>query len=212
MLGIFIGLVAVWSLLGIGIKAWNPPFDAAAMQSIASHPNATLTSIAHVVSDAGSFALLGPLSIAFVLLRRWKRPADDLSLVVIAAGCAALPSVIKLIVDRPRPMFGAANHLVTLSFPSEHATQAAGIYLTIAIMLSKGLARGWREAVIVIAIAIALAVAWARVYLGVHYPTDVAAGLLLGWSWALLVFRFARLQLTRSVAESVTAPNRPATS
>jgi undecaprenyl-diphosphatase len=42
---------------------------------------------------------------------------------------------------------------------------------------------------------IAIAVAWSRVYLGVHYPTDVAAGLLLGWSWALLVFHWARPKL-----------------
>lgn len=182
------------------------------MQSIAAHSNPTLTSIAQIVSDAGSFALLAPLSIAFLLLRRWKRPADDLALVVIAAGCAALPSIIKLIVARPRPEFGNATHLLTLSFPSEHTTQAAGIYLTIAILLSQGLKRGWRELVIVLAVLLALGVAWSRVYLGVHYPTDVAAGLLLGWSWALLIFHWARPGLTRSVTESVTAANSPATS
>src|SRR6202035_5745229 len=66
---------------------------------------------------------------------------------------------------------------------------------TAAIMLSQGLARGWREAAIVLGVVIALAVAWSRVYLGVHYPTDVAAGLLLGWSWALLVFHWARPKL-----------------
>ena len=48
---------------------------------------------------------------------------------------------------------------------------------------------------IVLGVLIALAVAWSRVYLGVHYPTDVVAGLLLGWSWALLVFHWARPKL-----------------
>jgi undecaprenyl-diphosphatase len=164
-----------------------------------------------VISDLGSFALLAPLSIAFLLLRRWKRPDADLSLVVIAAGCAALPSVIKLIVARPRPEFGNVTHLLTYSFPSEHTTQAAGIYLTIAILLSQGLHRGWRGLVIVLAVLIALGVAWSRVYLGVHYPTDVVAGLVLGWSWALLVFHWARPRLTRTLAQPVTAANRPAT-
>lgn len=209
---IFLALGVLTTALGIAIRASAPGFDARTMQALAAQSNLTLLRIAGIVSDAGSFALLAPLSIALLLLRRWKRPADDLALIVIAAGCAALPSVIKLIVARPRPEFGNVTHLLTLSFPSEHTTQAAGIYLTIAILLSHDLRRGWREAAIVLAILIALAVAWSRVYLGVHYPTDVIAGLALGWSWALLVFHWARPGLTRPVAEPVTAPNSAATS
>jgi undecaprenyl-diphosphatase len=196
VLGIFVGLAVVTALIGIGVRAWAPGFDLQALQSIAASRSSALTSVAQVVSDAGSFALLAPLSIAFLLLRRWKRPADDIALVVIAAGCAALPSVVKLIVARPRPTIEHLVHLSSLSFPSEHSTQAAGIYLTIAIMLSKGLGRGRRELVITLAVVIGLAVAWSRVYLGIHYPTDVIAGLLLGWSWALLVFHWARPKLT----------------
>jgi undecaprenyl-diphosphatase len=196
VLGIFVGLAVVTALVGIGVRAWAPGFDLQSLQSIAASRSSALTSVAQVVTDAGSFALLAPLSIAFLLLRRWKRPADDIALVVIAAGCAALPSVVKLIVARPRPTIEHLVHLSSLSFPSEHSTQAAGIYLTIAIMLSKGLGRGWRELVIALAVVIGLAVAWSRVYLGIHYPTDVIAGLLLGWSWALLVFHWARPKLT----------------
>jgi len=154
-----------------------------------------LTALAWVVTEAGSFALLAPVSIAFLLLRRWRRPADDIALVVIAAGSALLPLVVKLIVARPRPTIEPLSHLSSLSFPSEHTTQAAAIYRAIAIMLSKGLTRGWREAAIVLGVLIALGVAWSRVYLGVHYPTDVAAGLVLGWSWALVVFHWARPKL-----------------
>ena len=189
------GLAIITALAGLGIRAWAPGFDTQAMQAIASGRNATLTSIAWVVSEAGSFVLLAPLSIAFLLLRRWKRPADDIALLVIAAGSAVLPITVKLFVARPRPTIEHLSHLSSLSFPSEHTTQAAAVYLTIAIMLSAGLTRGWREAAIVLGIVIALAVAWSRVYLGVHYPTDVAAGLLLGWSWALLVFHWARPKL-----------------
>ena len=184
-------------LAGLGIRAWAPGFDTQAMQAIAGGRNATLTTIAWVVSEAGSFVLLAPLSIAFLLLRRWKRPADDIALLVIAAGSALLPITVKLFVARPRPTIEHLSHLSSLSFPSEHTTQAAAVYLTIAIMLSAGLTRGWREAAIVLGVLIALAVAWSRVYLGVHYPTDVAAGLLLGWSWALLVFHWARPKLIR---------------
>ena len=195
VLGVLLGLAVVTALAGIGIRAWAPGFDTQAMHAIANGRNATLTSIAWVVSEAGSFVLLAPLSIAFLLLRRWKRPADDIALLVIAAGSALLPVTVKLIVARPRPTIEHLSQLSSLSFPSEHTTQAAAVYLTIAIMLSQGLTRGWREAAIVLGVLIALAVAWSRVYLGVHYPTDVAAGLLLGWSWALLVFHWARPKL-----------------
>jgi undecaprenyl-diphosphatase len=190
-----LGLAIITALAGLGIRAWAPGFDTQAMQAIASGRNATLTSIAWVVSEAGSFVLLAPLSIAFLLLRRWKRPADDIALLVIAAGSAVLPITVKPFVARPRPTIEHLSHLSSLSFPSEHTTQAAAVYLTIAIMLSAGLTRGWREAALVLGVVIALAVAWSRVYLGVHYPTDVAAGLLLGWSWALLVFHWARPKL-----------------
>jgi undecaprenyl-diphosphatase len=209
VLGILFGLAVLTALLGIGIRAWAPGFDLQAMRAIASHRDATLTTIAGIVSNAGSFALLAPLSIAFLLLRRWKRPADDIALLVIAAGSAVLPIVTKLIVARPRPTIEHLSHLTSLSFPSEHTTQAAAVYLTIAIMLSKGLNRGWRELVIVVAVLIALAVAWSRVYLGVHYPTDVTAGLLLGWGWALLVFHWARPKLASD--KTVTVANSPAT-
>ena len=195
VVAILLGLAVLTALAGIGLRAWAPGFDAQAMQAIAGGRDATLTSIAWVVTEAGSFVLLAPLSIAFLLLRRWKRPADDVALVVIAAGSALLPFVVKLIVARPRPTIGNLSHLSSLSFPSEHTTQAAAIYLAIAIMLSQTLARGWREAAIAISVVIALAVAWSRVYLGLHYPTDVAAGLVLGWGWALLVFHWARPKL-----------------
>jgi undecaprenyl-diphosphatase len=171
------------------------------MQAIAAHRSSLLTSIAGIVSDAGSYALLLPLAIALLLLRRWKRPADDLALLVIAAGCGILPSVVKLIVARPRPTIEHLSHLSTLSFPSEHSTQAAGIYLTIAILVLQPLGRGARALLILVAVALGLGVAWARVYLGVHYPTDVAAGLLLGWSWALLVFHWARPELIEDQPE-----------
>jgi len=195
VLAILLGLAVLTALAGIGVRAWAPGFDAQALRAIAGGRNATLTSIAWVVTEAGSFVLLAPLSIAFLLLRRWKRPADDIALVVIAAGSALLPFVVKLIVARPRPTIEHLSHLSSLSFPSEHTTQAAAIYLTIAIMLSQSLTRGWREAAIALGVVIALAVAWSRVYLGVHYPTDVTAGLVLGWSWALLVFHWARPKL-----------------
>ena len=192
-------LAVLTALVGFGVTALRPGLDIEILQAVALHPDAAVTSIAEILTTAGSFPLLAPLSVAALLLRRWNRPADDIALVVIAAGSAALPWLVKLIVARPRPTFEHLQQLSSLSFPSEHTTQAAAIYLTVAILLSKDLNRGLRELVIVLALLIAVVVAWSRVYLGVHYPSDVAAGLILGWSWALLVFHWARPSLEQGV-------------
>ena len=192
-------LAAITALVGFGVTALRPGLDIEILQAVALHRDAAVTSIAEILTTAGSFPLLAPLSVAALLLRRWNRPADDIALVVIAAGSAALPWLVKLIVARPRPTFEHLQQLSSLSFPSEHTTQAAAIYLTIAILLSKGLNRGLRQLVIVLALLIAVVVAWSRVYLGVHYPSDVAAGLVLGWSWALLVFHWARPSLEQGL-------------
>src|SRR5260370_20865633 len=98
VLGILLGLSVVSALAGVGIKAWAPGFDLQAMQAIAGGRNAALTSIAWVVTAAGSFLLLAPLSIAFLLLRLWKRPAADIALLLIAAGSAVLPLCVDGIV------------------------------------------------------------------------------------------------------------------
>ena len=198
VLGTFIGLAVITTLVGFGVRALSLGLDMGVMQAVAAHRDVTVTSIAEIATTAGSFPILAPIAVAVVLLRRWNRPADDIALVVIAAGSAALPWLVKLIVARPRPTIEHLQQLSSLSFPSEHTTQAAAIYLTIAILLSKGLNRGLRELVILLAVLLAMVVAWSRVYLGVHYPSDVAAGLVLGWGWALLVFHWARPSLEQA--------------
>lgn len=195
VVAIFFVLAVVTALAGILVRAVSPPFDLAAMQAVASARTTLSTTVAGIVSDAGSFAILLPLTIALLLLRRWKRPADDLALIVVAAGSAALPSVVKLIVARPRPTIEHLTHLTTLSFPSEHTTQAAAIYLAIVSLLTQGRPELWRRLALAAALVIAVMVALSRVFLGVHYPTDVTAGLLLGWLWTIGIFRYARSQL-----------------
>ncbi len=192
---IFLVLAVVTAVAGILVRAWSPAFDLAAMQAVADHRSSLSATVAGIVSDAGSFAILAPLTIALVLLRQWKRPADDLALIVVAAGTAALPSVVKLIVARPRPTIEHLTHLTSLSFPSEHTTQAAGIYLAIASLLTQGRPALWRNLALTAAVVIAIMVAASRVFLGVHYPTDVTAGLLLGWLWTIGIFRYARSEL-----------------
>ena len=208
----FVALAVATALLGAAIKTWTPAIDLQIVQAVAGHRSASLTTVARIVTEAGSLAFLVPLMIVLLALRRWKQPADDIALILVTTGCAVLPWATKLIVARPRPTIEQLVQVASLSFPSGHATQAAGVYLAIALVLGTGSGRRSTPAIaITVAILLALAVAATRIYLGVHFPSDVIGGLLLGWSWTLLIFYWARPALTRTLAGPVTAANGAAT-
>jgi len=96
--------------------------------------------------------------------------------------------VLKDIMDRPRP--DLVSHLVdvqTSSFPSGHATLSAVVYLTIGALLAREQpSRGLRFYVMAVAILATMLIGCSRVYLGVHWPTDVLAGWAIGSAWAML--------------------------
>ncbi|WP_245428753.1 phosphatase PAP2 family protein [Rhodoplanes elegans] len=119
-----------------------------------------------------------------------KRAAALFVLVSVAGG-ALLIDGIKLVIARPRPDLVA--HMVdvsTYSFPSGHATASAVVFLTLGVLLARiGRRRRVRAYVIGTAIALTLAIGASRVYLGVHWPSDVLAGWCLGAAWAMLCWQ-----------------------
>jgi undecaprenyl-diphosphatase len=126
------------------------------------------------------------LAVLGYLLFDGKRAAALLVLISVAGG-AALSSVLKLGFDRPRPDLVA--HLVevqTLSFPSGHAMVSAVIYLTLGALLAQVQAHNHLRAYILsVAVILTLLIGISRVYLGVHWPTDVVAGWCAGAAWAI---------------------------
>jgi len=123
--------------------------------------------------------------------RRWRH----LWLVLAASwGGLLLIGVLKAAFDRPRPT--VVPRLVEVSspsFPSGHAMLSAVVYLTVGTLVAQLFGRR-RERTYVLAVAVGLAVliGLTRLYLGVHYPTDVLAGLLVGFSWSLTMGLVAR--------------------
>jgi undecaprenyl-diphosphatase len=109
--------------------------------------------------------------------------------VVSAVGSGALVgTLLKEIFARARPDIVA--HLVTVdstSFPSGHAMNSAVTYLTLGALIARTeKRRRVRIYIVAVAIALALSIGFSRVYLGVHYPTDVLGGWVVGAAWAII--------------------------
>lgn len=126
-------------------------------------------------------------------------------LVVVIGGQFALANLIKLAVDRARPTLGQLTGFSGASFPSGHATAAAATYLALALLLGRGRSVRLRALLAAVAAGLAVAVAATRVLLGVHWLTDVLAGLALGWSWFALCSIAFGGRLLRFGAPVVTA-------
>jgi undecaprenyl-diphosphatase len=163
---------------------------------------AWLEEMARDVTALGSFALLGIvvlLSTGYLVLA--KKPAQALLMFGAVVGGTVVSTALKLGFDRPRPDILGAPRVFTASFPSGHAMLSAVTFLTLGALLAASTTdlrlRGYCMGA---ALALTLLVGLSRLYLGVHYPTDVIAGWCVGSAWALLCWTTAQwLQKTRAV-------------
>lgn len=116
------------------------------------------------------------------LLWRRRQLRQALFVIVAVLGAELVSFAAKLIIHRGRPcVLEIVACPSTFSFPSGHAVGAAAAWLTLALVVRAS----WREAALALAVVVPLAVAASRVLLGVHYPSDVLAGLALGWAWVV---------------------------
>ena len=141
----------------------------------------------------GSYALIFIIVAAVVgyllLIRKYA-----MSILVIAAvvGGTLISNLLKYGFDRPRPDFDNVPQVFSASFPSGHATLSAVTYLTLGGLLTRANVH-WRVRLYFVGLAVALTliVGVSRLYLGVHYPSDVLAGWCIGASWALVCWAAA---------------------
>lgn len=141
----------------------------------------------------GSFAVLLTLTLTvtgFLVLTR-KRHAAWMVLVSVTGGML-VSNLLKWGFARPRPdLVPHATVVYTQSFPSGHAMLSAAVYLTLGALLARTQARKRVKAyLLAVAAALTLVVGISRVYLGVHWPTDILAGWAMGAGWALLCWSF----------------------
>jgi undecaprenyl-diphosphatase len=101
----------------------------------------------------------------------------------VVLGQVLISNAIKVVIDRARPELRPRATFTGTSFPSGHTTAAAATYLAVALVLGIATSPRTRAALAGAAVAIAVAVGCTRVLLGVHWFSDVLAGLVIGWSW-----------------------------
>lgn len=124
------------------------------------------------------------LAVVALVWLRCRREAMLLALTVISG--SLVNTLLKVVVGRPRPEI--VPHLTEAggaSFPSGHSFNSASTYIALALAFAALSPRaGVRHTLIAGAVLLSLAIAWSRVWLGVHWPSDVMAGWLGGAAWA----------------------------
>ena len=143
-----------------------------------------------MMRDVTAFGGTGPLAfitaacILYLLLRRRRRSA--LFLFAAIAGGQLMSTLLKAGFERPRPdLVPHGMTVYTASFPSGHAMMTAIVYLTLAALLARSESRKRLKAfLLLLAVCVTLLVGVSRVYLGVHWPSDVLGGWMIGSAWA----------------------------
>jgi len=156
------------------------------------------------ITALGGVAVLCIMTTAVVGYMLMTRKFAAIALILGATiGGVLVGSVLKQQFARPRPsVVPHLTEVLTHSFPSGHSMYSAIVYLTLGALLTR-LTPGWREKIylIVVALGIIFLIGISRIYLGVHYPTDVLAGWTAGLAWALLCWLVARYLQRKGAVE-----------
>lgn len=149
-----------------------------------------LNEVAINVTALGSATVISIFILISVLLLLLKRRfALVLHLLIAAIGSAISTFLVKSHFERPRP--NVLTHLIDVqgySYPSGHSLSSAAVYFTFAVLLCNWFKKiSERTLIIGITLLLIFIIGFSRVYLGVHYVSDVTAGILLGISWASIL-------------------------
>ena len=132
----------------------------------------------------GTLGVLVIAAVAGVIeYRRRPNRAIPALLLLTVLGQFAIANLVKVLVSRDRPAISQLTGFSGSSFPSGHAAAAAATFAIIALLMGRGRRRSVRNAIAGAAVGLAVLVAGSRVMLGVHWFTDVLAGMALGWAW-----------------------------
>ena len=185
-----VALVVFGWLAIIVLRGETMGFDGAVRDAIHGIASPAMTRVMRVVTELGGAYLVWPLGLLLViLLANSGRRRDAVLLAVAVVGAHAFGEGMKLVFHRTRPdPWFSYPRPVTYSFPSGHAFVSYCFYLALAAILIQ---EDWRLpkrfAAWTAALALTGLIGFSRVYLGVHYPTDVLAGYAAAIAWGAVI-------------------------
>ena len=187
-LGLF--ALGLWGFVRIAesvLEGQTAEFDTAVLRWLDQHATPMLDRLAIEVTALGSGLVVTVIVLALSgVLWQVKRRYLAILLWLTTGGSVLLNAILKLSFDRPRPRVfeWRVHYPVTSSFPSGHSMTAAVVYLTVAIIIFRtGSNRKLGLIALLCAAVLMLLVGLSRLYVGVHYPSDVVAGYAAGIGW-----------------------------
>lgn len=188
--GAIIGASATWvfgELAETVMAGKTQAFDEAVLRWMGAHHTRLLDAAMLEITALGTgTVVLMIVCISALFLALTKHRYSALLLLVATAGGIGLNLVLKIFFDRPRPsVIVWGTTAVSSSFPSGHAMSATIVYSTVAYLAARLYRHAWQRWITMFVAAIVIvAISVSRLYLGVHYPSDVLAGAVVGLAWA----------------------------
>lgn len=138
-----------------------------------------------VVTTLGTNLVIASFVVALLVVDWFRRRNGRVIvfLVVVVLGDSLITRFVKGLMDRARPAFNPVADTLGPSFPSGHSSLAAAFFAGAALLLSRDRSKTTTAAIGGAGVALAVAVGISRVFLDVHWASDVIAGLALGWAW-----------------------------
>jgi membrane-associated phospholipid phosphatase len=202
------GQTALWLLFGIyvpllifallAVQIWQHEgglwWDVAIMMTIHQTAQTNLDRLAATLTNFGTSWGVFPgcivISLALLRVRRWRSVTYFL---LTVAGGGLINRIAKLLLHRVRPSLWEYTPVPDFSFPSGHAMSSM-LFVAALVVLMWG--SRWCWAVVAAGSLFVVAIGWTRLYLGVHYPSDIVAGWMMAIAWAGLVRVVVKPQLT----------------
>lgn len=188
-------------------------FEGPLLLTLHAHASEGLNRLALALTDAGGVDVIAPLSALLLAFFWWRRRPYALFFAVSVGGSAVLTLLLKLLLPRHRPILWPQLVSETdASFPSGHALYSLALVLTLLLLFwpRPAFAR-WRWPALLLGLLFSLGVGASRLYLGVHYPSDVLTGWLGAVAWvtgAYALFR-GRLRVHRRAGQRHPASRLP---